>query len=165
MSYNDDLLQQRLDEIVEDIFSSTEFINFIDSFRVEVRNDDSPPPLEESEYEYYYPENLDFNIADYLRISSLSAGVVDDVFINPLTSPSITYAIHSAPDPPEPLIIESFPYNKDTYGENLECSICLVDFEDQDDVSPLPCNHLFHKSCIEEWCTYKPDCPNCREKI
>lgn len=169
MSSNDDLLQQRLDEIVEDIFSSTEFINFIDSFRV---NGDSPPPLEDDdnneEYEYYYPETLDIDINDYFRISSLYTAIADGVFLNPLanssttTTTTITYAID--PDP-EPLVIESFPYDKDAYGENIECSICLIDFEDEDDVSSLPCNHFFHKACIEEWCTYKADCPNCREKI
>jgi hypothetical protein len=164
MSYNDDLLQQRLDEIVEDIFSSTEFINFIDSFRI---NDPPPPPLEDDDgddNEYYYPETLDIDITDYFRISSLYAGIADEVFLNPLVNSTgtITYAI----DPePEPVIIESFPYDKDVNGENIECSICLIDFEDEDDVSSLPCNHLFHKACIEEWCSYKADCPNCREKI
>lgn len=173
MSSNDDLLQQRLDEIVEDIFSSTEFINFIDSFRV----NDSPPPLEDDDdgYEYYYPETLDIDITDYFRISSLYAGIADEVFLNPLvnstgtntttiTTTTITYAIDPEPEP-EPLTIESFPYDKDVNGENIECSICLIDFEDEDDVASLPCNHFFHKACIEEWCSYKADCPNCREKI
>ena len=49
--YNDDeILQQRLDEIVEDIFSSTEFINFIDSFRID-RNPDPDADVADDDYD------------------------------------------------------------------------------------------------------------------
>jgi hypothetical protein len=46
-----------------------------------------------------------------------------------------------------------------------ECSICLVDFEENDDIANLTCKHIFHKTCIEEWSNRKAECPNCREPI
>ena len=46
-----------------------------------------------------------------------------------------------------------------------DCSICLVDFEDDDSVSLTNCKHLFHSNCITEWSRYKKDCPICRAKL
>jgi hypothetical protein len=46
-----------------------------------------------------------------------------------------------------------------------DCSICLVDFEDDDSVSLTNCKHLFHNNCITEWSRYKKDCPICRTKL
>jgi hypothetical protein len=31
------------------------------------------------------------------------------------------------------------------------CPICLVDFEDGEDIRRLPCKHIFHVPCIDEW--------------
>lgn len=31
------------------------------------------------------------------------------------------------------------------------CSICLVDFEDGDELRKLPCGHRFHRACIDRW--------------
>lgn len=175
--YNDDeILQQRLDEIVEDIFSSTEFINFIDSFRID-RNPDADVADDDydednnnnndDEYEYYYPESL--NVTNYFRISSLSAGIIDETLNNYIQNSTTTTFLPSttilAPDIFVAPSIDSFPYEQQQ-GEKIdECSICLVDFQNEDDVALLNCNHLFHKACIDEWCARKPDCPNCREKI
>jgi hypothetical protein len=48
---------------------------------------------------------------------------------------------------------------------NKDCSICITDFKDEDDVSITKCKHIFHNSCIVEWGQYKQECPNCRNKI
>lgn len=166
---NDENLQQRLDEIVEDIFSSTEFINFIDSFRID-RNPDEEPSEEnnyEYDYEYYYPETS-LNVTNFFHISSLSAGIIDETLNNYIQNSTTTTFLPSATildsDMSVTPYIDSFSYEKE--GEKIEeCSICLVDFQNEDDVALLNCNHLFHKTCIDEWCARKPDCPNCREKI
>ncbi|MED6110983.1 hypothetical protein PIB30_048043 [Stylosanthes scabra] len=44
------------------------------------------------------------------------------------------------------------------------CSICLVEFEDEDAVSKLRrCSHIFHLSCIEQWIERNQfSCPLCR---
>ena len=44
---------------------------------------------------------------------------------------------------------------------NYECSICLEDIELKD-LEILPCNHKFHKECINMWTKKNPVCPYCR---
>jgi len=66
--------------------------------------------------------------------------------------------------------IESLPshqYNPDsdeTSGET-QCSICITDYEVDETVITLPCNHCFHKECIEQWLGIKRECPLCRHDI
>jgi hypothetical protein len=60
---------------------------------------------------------------------------------------------------------ETVKYKKDVDRPKEECSVCLIEFEDDDDVTQLKCHHTFHSHCISEWSQYKADCPNCREKF
>lgn len=46
-----------------------------------------------------------------------------------------------------------------------ECRICISDFADGDTITSLPCNHRFHKHCIETWLKRKAVCPICRKDI
>lgn len=47
-----------------------------------------------------------------------------------------------------------------------ECPICLSNFEEGEMVRLLPCQHLFHKSCVDEWLIkIKKFCPSCRRDI
>lgn len=45
------------------------------------------------------------------------------------------------------------------------CPICIVDFEDGDDVRVLPCEgkHVFHQACVDPWLLeLSSSCPICR---
>ncbi|KAL7587730.1 hypothetical protein Lser_V15G39594 [Lactuca serriola] len=44
-----------------------------------------------------------------------------------------------------------------------ECTICLEDFVDGQNVRVLPhCSHEFHVGCIDKWFESHSSCPNCR---
>lgn len=54
----------------------------------------------------------------------------------------------------------------DTNEDNTEkCTICLCEFEEGEDVRRLPCMHLFHVSCVDQWLTTVKFCPLCRVDI
>jgi hypothetical protein len=48
---------------------------------------------------------------------------------------------------------------------NLECSICLNKFSDNNKGYELKCEHIFHKDCIKEWMERSKTCPICRIDI
>ena len=45
------------------------------------------------------------------------------------------------------------------------CSVCLEQFQKDDDVVVLPCKHGFHPQCIEPWLKMHSECPSCRHKL
>ena len=52
-------------------------------------------------------------------------------------------------------------YKRHAGGADEACSICC-DPEQQEQCLQLPCEHVFHVSCIEEWLKSKIRCPLCR---
>ena len=46
------------------------------------------------------------------------------------------------------------------------CPILCVDFEENDEITRLPCNHYFNSDAIEKWLTEeKSECPICRLEL
>jgi hypothetical protein len=45
---------------------------------------------------------------------------------------------------------------------NRECSICLTDYVENEQVCKLGCDHCFHQGCISTWLNQNPTCPVCR---
>mmetsp|Transcript_43389 Transcript_43389/g.97671 ORF Transcript_43389/g.97671 Transcript_43389/m.97671 type:complete len:130 (+) Transcript_43389:1517-1906(+) len=43
-----------------------------------------------------------------------------------------------------------------------QCMVCLCDFENDEQVRHLPCKHVFHTGCIDEWLGRDAHCPLCR---
>eukprot|EP00930_Biecheleria_cincta_P002740 TRINITY_DN103736_c0_g1_i1.p1 TRINITY_DN103736_c0_g1~~TRINITY_DN103736_c0_g1_i1.p1 ORF type:complete len:337 (-),score=54.67 TRINITY_DN103736_c0_g1_i1:49-1014(-) len=39
------------------------------------------------------------------------------------------------------------------------CTICLMDFVRGDRLAQLPCGHVYHSACINEWLEVRPRCP------
>ena len=64
-------------------------------------------------------------------------------------------------------ISQVFEWAPDTTTD-VTCIICGNNFERQfgdfshSTVKRLPCNHEFHKHCIDEWFTRKRICPLCK---
>lgn len=53
----------------------------------------------------------------------------------------------------------------DEDGLMQECTICLADFDAELAIVRTPCAHLFHKTCLGNWCKGSLSCPLCREPI
>lgn len=54
----------------------------------------------------------------------------------------------------------------DLSEDGLEkCTICLSEFEEDEDVRRLPCMHLFHIECVDQWLATNKRCPICRVDI
>ncbi len=46
---------------------------------------------------------------------------------------------------------------------NVKCSICQDEHRDNDAVRQLPCSHVLHKDCVDQWLTeHSHKCPCCR---
>ena len=50
--------------------------------------------------------------------------------------------------------------------KTTDCTICLENFQNNDDILITGCKHLFHKKCAEKWLSsYSVKCPICKKKI
>lgn len=45
------------------------------------------------------------------------------------------------------------------------CPICLVEYEVGDSLRSLPCDHEFHKACVDSWLAGNASCPACRRSL
>ncbi|XP_056390849.1 E3 ubiquitin-protein ligase RNF126-like [Hyla sarda] len=58
--------------------------------------------------------------------------------------------------------IEALPRRKIPPGETQTCPICLADYDSGEEVTVLPCSHMFHHLCIGQWLRTNDRCPMCR---
>ncbi|CAE8704523.1 unnamed protein product [Polarella glacialis] len=49
--------------------------------------------------------------------------------------------------------------------QQVTCMVCLCNFETDEEVRQLPCNHVFHCECIDEWLRRCTDCPICKTNV
>jgi len=45
------------------------------------------------------------------------------------------------------------------------CPICSEDFKESEELSCLPCDHLYHSECVMPWLEMKRNCPICRFEL
>eukprot|EP01083_Nonionella_stella_P025958 71478_1 len=46
-----------------------------------------------------------------------------------------------------------------------QCSVCITDYKEGDEMRILPCDHRFHKDCVDRWLRQKKQCPLCRHDV
>ena len=49
--------------------------------------------------------------------------------------------------------------------ENLQCSVCLDDYEAGAEAKEMPCKHKFHTGCLLPWLELHSSCPVCRFQL
>jgi len=54
-----------------------------------------------------------------------------------------------------------------TSGPSLDCVICCssVDVQNRRAYMLPPCDHIFHRQCLEQWMEVKLECPICRKAL
>lgn len=45
------------------------------------------------------------------------------------------------------------------------CVICMMDFVYGDPIRFLPCMHIYHMDCIDDWLMRSFTCPSCMEPV
>ena len=50
-------------------------------------------------------------------------------------------------------------------SQQRTCMVCLEDFELAVPCRRLPCGHVFHQSCVDEWLRRCTDCPICKANV
>eukprot|EP00602_Paraphysomonas_sp_CaronLab_P000885 CAMPEP_0185031734 /NCGR_PEP_ID=MMETSP1103-20130426/19358_1 /TAXON_ID=36769 /ORGANISM="Paraphysomonas bandaiensis, Strain Caron Lab Isolate" /LENGTH=186 /DNA_ID=CAMNT_0027567357 /DNA_START=595 /DNA_END=1155 /DNA_ORIENTATION=- len=50
-------------------------------------------------------------------------------------------------------------------GGDSTCPICLNDMAVGEKVRVMPCKHVFHSQCVDEWLRVNASCPTCRMSI
>eukprot|EP01090_Pellita_catalonica_P021902 TRINITY_DN8326_c0_g1_i2.p1 TRINITY_DN8326_c0_g1~~TRINITY_DN8326_c0_g1_i2.p1 ORF type:complete len:294 (-),score=47.56 TRINITY_DN8326_c0_g1_i2:114-995(-) len=87
------------------------------------------------------------------RIGSVNTKGLSDIAIDRNTA---SYSYTSSPTAAD---------KKEKTENNSSCSICLMDFEDGEDVRLLPCTHLYHKACIDKWLVQNGSCAVCKATV
>ena len=67
----------------------------------------------------------------------------------------------------QPLIPDTSRIKKETvkFTEDMndkECSICLEEFKNKEELTRIECSHYFHSECINDWFKSNGTCPLCR---
>ena len=63
-----------------------------------------------------------------------------------------------------PLLLEKKEITNETLFDEI-CSICLEQFQKEEKVTTLQCDHTFHFDCMVLWTKNKDTCPLCRGTI
>lgn len=45
------------------------------------------------------------------------------------------------------------------------CTICTELFDGTNDISAVPCGHIFHSGCLSRWLETSLTCPQCRMRV
>jgi hypothetical protein len=62
--------------------------------------------------------------------------------------------------------LENITYEDLNLSELTECQVCTEEFNKEDEIKKLICNHIFHKNCIKQWlCEESNKCPVCRVEV
>ncbi|KAL2576716.1 hypothetical protein AAZX31_16G098100 [Glycine max] len=97
--------------------------------------------------------------------------VLDEIHLQSVVLSSRPSVSSIGPVPAPNDVVDSLPvklYEKlhKHQEDAAQCYICLVEYEDGDNMRVLPCHHEFHRTCIDKWLKeIHRVCPLCRGDI
>uniref|UniRef100_A0A0N5CA16 RING-type domain-containing protein n=1 Tax=Strongyloides papillosus TaxID=174720 RepID=A0A0N5CA16_STREA len=65
-------------------------------------------------------------------------------------------------------LLEQIPiekYDEITMSHCDECTICMMEFTNNTDIRTLPCKHIYHSGCIDDWLLRTFACPMCMTPV
>lgn len=92
----------------------------------------------------------------------------DNAFDNIISQLLEQEALRHAPSPASEETIQRLvvrTVNQKDIQESRECPVCKESFQLDEQVTEIPCNHIFHKECIISWLKRNGTCPVCRYKL
>ncbi|XP_042200438.1 E3 ubiquitin-protein ligase RNF181 [Callorhinchus milii] len=75
---------------------------------------------------------------------------------------------HRLPPPAKKDIVQNLPsiaVSPAQADRGLKCPVCLLEFEEEETVKRMPCEHCFHSGCIVPWLGKTNSCPLCRMEL
>lgn len=115
---------------------------------------------------YTFASNIDYDTSSYVMsrlFELINFPNLEEEFINE----SLNYEQPGVEKATSDMLKELGPYKRIRDGDQLlenECIICTDKYQKDEGVRELPCNHVFHKRCIDKW--FKEGsvyCPICRK--
>lgn len=96
-----------------------------------------------------------------------SFGLVDP--IDPTLDPDflefVDVPIPLAPNLLAKIPIQSYSEQEEKHTKFPQCSICLAEFQQEEQIRFLPCNHFYHVNCIDTWFQEHVECPICKQDL
>jgi hypothetical protein len=71
---------------------------------------------------------------------------LDDVTIRALTKEPYTEAMRHGKD-------------------GSSCVVCMIEYNEDEQITHLPCEHFFHADCAQSWLRVRASCPVCRKSV
>ncbi|GKC73168.1 RING-H2 finger protein ATL8-like protein [Tanacetum coccineum] len=63
-------------------------------------------------------------------------------------------------------ILDTLPRLTWSVGHHsVEFAICLSEYQEADEVRVLPCQHVYHVTCVNTWFDSHSSCPTCRRDL
>ncbi|KAK1417752.1 hypothetical protein QVD17_26886 [Tagetes erecta] len=118
------------------------------------------------------PNNARGSISRIVLLAEALSEVLDEIHQQSVFSSS-QHTLSSFGSVPAPIeVVDALPVklyrklSKNLNEDDAQCYICLVEYEDRDEVRVLPCHHEFHRLCVDKWLKeIHRICPLCRGDV
>ena len=117
------------------------------------------------DYETIYQIEPYVNVPEPQNINDNIQQIFQNI-VNQLNNPPLQQPLEDVPVTINEEDLAKLPIKKFNSDEEVECSICRMEMEHDDEYFDIECKHIFHKECLEKWlteCNYT--CPVCRIEL